>query len=198
MGVKCCCLCNRWFSAVGNTKTCSKTCSVEYRKQQAIARTIRWQKANRGRKNLWTRKWRQKNRFRVRLEKRMDYLKHRTKRNAQILAWLKGNTPAAVLARLKNKLRVRMLRGLNGVPKSASTMSLVGCSVAFLKQHLERQFKPGMNWDNRGLWHIDHIRPCKTFDLCVPLQQQHCFHWSNLQPLWASENIRKGAKWLAP
>jgi HNH endonuclease. len=57
-----------------------------------------------------------------------------------------------------------------------------------------------MSWDNYGRdgWHIDHIRPCASFDLTDPEQQRQCFHYTNLQPLWAADNIRKGAKWQPP
>lgn len=75
--------------------------------------------------------------------------------------------------------------------KAMPTMQLVGCTVAQLRAHLERQFKPGMTWDNLGAWHIDHIKPCASFDLSDPDQQRACFHYTNLQPLWARENLSK-------
>jgi hypothetical protein len=80
--------------------------------------------------------------------------------------------------------------------KAHKTNALIGCTVEELMQHLERQFLPGMTWDNHGHhgWHIDHIRPCASFDLTDPEQQRQCFHYSNLQPLWAIDNIKKGAK----
>ena len=73
---------------------------------------------------------------------------------------------------------------------------LIGCSLEELKKHLESQFKPGMSWKNRGRngWHIDHIKPCASFDLSKSEEQHKCFHYSNLQPLWAKENLRKGIK----
>jgi hypothetical protein len=51
-----------------------------------------------------------------------------------------------------------------------------------------------MTRENHGIWHIDHITPCTAFDLTDPEQQKKCFHYTNLQPLWASDNIRKGNK----
>jgi len=81
--------------------------------------------------------------------------------------------------------------------KASRTHDLIGCTVAELRQHLEAQFTNGMSWENYGRsgWHIDHIRPCASFDLSDPEQQRQCFHYTNLQPLWAADNIRKGAKW---
>jgi hypothetical protein len=87
---------------------------------------------------------------------------------------------------------------LNGLSKSNKTLALVGCDSVLLKLHLERQFKKGMTWDNRNLWHIDHIVPCASFDLTDPDQQKQCFHYTNLQPLWAKENLSKGARITQP
>lgn len=82
--------------------------------------------------------------------------------------------------------------------KSARTMDLIGCTVDELRRYLEAKFKPGMNWDNwaRDGWHIDHVRPCSSFDLTIPEEQAKCFHYTNLQPLWARENMQKGDQWL--
>ena len=96
--------------------------------------------------------------------------------------------------RLKSSLRSRVYLALKGINKSASTMKLIGCSIDKLWNHLESKFEPCMTRKNHGLWHIDHIKPCASFDLTCPVQQLACFHYKNLQPLWASENMRKGAK----
>ena len=97
--------------------------------------------------------------------------------------------------RLANALRSRV-RGAfkSGGEKAEKTMELLGCSVQHVKDHLESQFTEGMTWENQGEWHIDHIRPCASFDLTDPEEQKKCFHWTNLQPLWAQDNLRKGAK----
>jgi len=96
--------------------------------------------------------------------------------------------------RLKKALRARVLGALNGTSKSASTISLLGCSIEHLWAHLESRFQPGMTRENHGDWHVDHIKPCSSFDLTDPAQQIACFHWSNLQPLWKLDNLRKGSK----
>lgn len=76
-------------------------------------------------------------------------------------------------------------------------MELTGCSKDDLYSHLESKFTEGMNWDNYGKWHIDHIKPCVSFDLTDTEEQKKCFHWTNLQPLWAIDNMRKGAKYVS-
>ena len=79
--------------------------------------------------------------------------------------------------------------------KSASTLELLGCTIEHAREHLEKQFTEGMTWDNHGEWHIDHIIPCASFDLSDPEQQKKCFHYTNLQPLWAKDNLIKGARY---
>lgn len=76
--------------------------------------------------------------------------------------------------------------------KSSPTFKLLGCSVEDLMIHLESMFAEGMNWNNYGKWHVDHIRPCVSFNLFDPEEQKRCFHFTNLQPLWALDNYRKG------
>lgn len=99
--------------------------------------------------------------------------------------------------RLARVLRSRVYNALNGNAKPESTLKLLGCSIENFKSHLEFQFTKGMSWKTYGLygWHIDHVKPCDAFDLSDPQQQKECFHYSNMQPLWAGDNIRKGHFW---
>lgn len=91
-------------------------------------------------------------------------------------------------------LRTRINHALKGNNKSKKTKELIGISIEGLIKYLESKFKRGMSWKKRGLIHIDHIIPCASFDLTDPKQQAKCFHYTNLQPLWAHENLSKGAK----
>ena len=75
-------------------------------------------------------------------------------------------------------------------------MELTGCTLEELKEHLASKFTEGMTFENYGKWHIDHILPCASFDLLLPEEQPKCFHYTNLQPLWAIDNMKKGAKIL--
>lgn len=78
--------------------------------------------------------------------------------------------------------------------KCTTTVRLLGCTVSELFSYVESLFLPGMTWDNRGKWHLDHIVPLASFDLRQPDQQTAAFHYTNLQPLWASDNLRKSDK----
>jgi hypothetical protein len=93
--------------------------------------------------------------------------------------------------RLAQVIRVRMRKFIKN--KSQSSKKLMGADIETVKKHLENLFQEGMNWDNHGNegWHIDHIIPCAAFDLTDPKQQKKCFHYTNLQPLWARDNLSK-------
>lgn len=95
-------------------------------------------------------------------------------------------------ARIRNAVSARLWAALRG-RTDGRLFSRLGYSINDLISHLEARFKPGMSWQNYGAWHIDHIRPCAEFDLRDPAQFMQCWALRNLQPLWAAENIAKGA-----
>ena len=110
--------------------------------------------------------------------------------------YMKNRRRSDIIFRILCNLRGRLWSALKRNNKSKRTLELIGCSLIELKKHLEYQFKPDMSWDNYGKngWEIDHIRPCMSFDLSKPEEQQKCFHYTNLQPLWVKENRMKGSK----
>ena len=141
-------------------------------KERRRARARAWRARNKVRKALYDQKWREENRSRwLELQREM------------------GSKPER---RMVTNLR-RRLRGFVRVKKGKSS-AFFGCTPEFLRKHIEQQFKLGMTWENYGAWHIDHIKPCASFDLTKPEERRACFHWSNLSPLWAADNIAKGAK----
>ena len=101
--------------------------------------------------------------------------------------------------KLERNLRCRLYHALKNqkADKKYRTKQLTGCELPFLKGYIEANFVEGMTWENHGEWHLDHIKPCCSFDLQEEEQQKKCFHYTNLQPLWAQDNLSKGGKYEA-
>ena len=134
---------------------------------------------------------RQKAKHQDRMENDPEYAEMAREKNRVIQRRWKSNPTNRVIANLRNRLVDCITKGT----KSASTKTLIGCHQEELMNHIEENWEKGMSWENYGEWHIDHIRPVKSFDMTDPQQQRDCFHWTNLQPLWAMDNFKKQAKW---
>ncbi len=131
------------------------------------------------------------------LEKKRVYDKEYGKKNrAKLTIYQREHKKNSLQRQISMKLRARIRRALKQNYKCSSSEELLGCTIKELQSHLEKNFKDGMTWDvySQALWHIDHIKPCASFDLSDPEQQKQCFHYTNLQPLWAKENLVKGSK----
>jgi len=102
------------------------------------------------------------------------------------------------LFRMINNVRCRIYKYLNklSITKKNNTFDIVGCSPEFLKEHLENKFSDGMSWDNRSEWHIDHIIPLSSAKTEEELYK--LCHYTNLQPLWAEDNLKKSNKIVEP
>lgn len=98
---------------------------------------------------------------------------------------------------IKRRLRFRLRHIIDYLEdkkyKHKSAVELIGCDLEFFKRHIEQQFKDGMSWERLDEIHIDHIKPCVKFDLTKLEEQQKCFHYTNLQPLWSVDNLKKGS-----
>jgi hypothetical protein len=137
-----------------------------------------WYELNKKRHRENNKTWTKKN-----LNKIKEYYNNRIKeqRKTDPLKKLIFNIRTRIYSVLKNKTK--------------SSFDIVGCSPDFLKNHLENLFTEGMNWKNQGKWHIDHITPlssAKTEEEAYKL----C-HYTNLQPLWAEDNLKKSNKILS-
>lgn len=107
--------------------------------------------------------------------------------------------------KMRHSLRTNLNKILRrkGLKKRTSVVKSIGCSEAFLIEYLESKFYPNketgekMTWENHGVngWHLDHIRPLCSFDLTDPEQVIAANHYTNLQPLWAKENLEKRGKY---
>lgn len=98
--------------------------------------------------------------------------------------------------RMTYNLRRRLLYAIKGKTKRGSAIADLGCTAEFLIKYLEDKFSDGMSWGNynyRG-WHIDHIIPISHFDLSDRDQFLRANHYTNLQPMWMEENLKKGGR----
>jgi hypothetical protein len=100
----------------------------------------------------------------------------------------------ALKERVRSRVRIAIKKA--GVEKSTTTKELIGCSYAFLREYLEKQFREGMSWSIPNSFHIDHIKPLISFDLTDPEQLKAACHYTNLQPLYPVENLKKSDKIL--
>lgn len=150
------------------TKVCS-SCCMSCRKE--IAKT--WNKLNKEKHAKHQAKWRSLNRELdiARSTKRLEKVEHR----------------------IKSRLRSRLRDAIKNNQKSGSAVRDLGCSIAEFKLYIESKFQPGMGWDNWSVsgWHLDHIEPLDKFDLTDPEQLKKACHYTNLQPLWAKDNLTK-------
>lgn len=98
--------------------------------------------------------------------------------------------------KLAIRLRSRLSMAIRGKVKLGSAVKDLGCTLDELKIYLESKFQSGMSWDNYGQkdWHIDHVIPLASFDLTDKEQFLKACHYTNLQPLWAIDNLRKSDK----
>lgn len=98
--------------------------------------------------------------------------------------------------KLKCNLRSRFYSAVRRTSKKSSVLSLLGCTISEFQIYIENKFTLNMSWDElmAGRIHIDHIIPCSFFDLSKEENQRICFHYTNLQPLWAKDNNHKRAK----
>lgn len=100
------------------------------------------------------------------------------------------------LFRFSSNLRRRIRQGLRGQLKSKPTEQILGSTFEEALCYLEKSFRPPMTRENMGkVWHVDHIRPICSFDLSDPEQVKACFHYTNLQPLFVEENLKKSGKY---
>lgn len=128
------------------------------------------------------------------LKKNKKYLKtykdtYKPRRNARNKERFKTD----IAFKLSHYLRRRMNSAIKRNQKNGSAVSDLGCTIQFFKTHIESKFLNGMTWNNHGEWHLDHIRPLASFDFSDRNQFLQAAHYTNYQPLWAKDNLCKGA-----
>jgi len=115
------------------------------------------------------------------------------KRKATKKAYRKNRRQTDPVFKLQCNLRSGFCQWIKGTAKTCKTEQYVGCTYKELLDHLERQFEEGMTWENHGRgdnkWHIDHIKAQSRFDPTIEEEAFKCWHYTNLQPMWAEINI---------
>ncbi len=148
----------------------------------------KWTTSNRERRAKTAKEWCNNN-----LDYRKEWgRKNKACRNEYYNKQRKENTNFRIAGNLRNRLNM----AIRNNQKVGSAVRDLGCPIKEFKKHLEAQWQPGMSWDNYGLygWHIDHIVPLCKFDLKNREELFKAVHYTNLQPLWAKENLSKGGK----
>ena len=148
-------------------------------------RSIEWRKANRAKYNAHQRVGRRRKKLGIQRKPRKTYEEHM----AYDRKYRRERYRSDPTFRLLDNLRRRVGHALKGNSKSTATEKLLGICADECRKYIEALFTEGMSWDSNI--HIDHIVPCASFDLSDPEQQRRCFHYTNLQPLWVSENLEK-------
>lgn len=125
--------------------------------------------------------------------------KNRERVNSVSNNWRKRERKRNPMFVLRDRIRARIglaFRAAGG-KKSRSTLEILGAPWKIVREHIEAQFHLGMSWENRDKWHIDHIIPVSVARTEAELIKLN--HYTNLQPLWAADNLRKNKKlnWVA-
>lgn len=121
------------------------------------------------------------------------YERNKDKKKTKTTAYHKTRPLIDERFRLARNLRKRLRSALKDNFKTGSAVEDLGCSIEDFKIYLESKFKDGMSWDNYGRegWHIDHIEPLSKFDLTNQQELKRACHYTNLQPMWWKDNLRK-------
>ena len=161
-----------------------KLCKKEYSKLNVVTEN--------NRKILWSKN----NPDKIKESKKKYYNNNVDKEQFRNNAYCQNKKKHDVVFKLTCITRTRLNEFLKikNITKKNKTFNYVGCSPQFLKDYLEKQFTEGMDWSNHGLygWHIDHVIPLSSAN--TEEEMYKLCHYTNLQPLWAFDNLSKGCK----
>ena len=181
----------------------------EANKEKIALQTKAYYESNKEKIKAYKKDWAKDNKEKLALKRKAYLEANKEKRKAYGKLWREANKGKIALYRRayeKNKrkndavfkleynLRTRTnnaLRSANAY-KNERFCDLLGCTIAEAYAYIESLFTNGMTWDNI---HIDHIRPCASFDLSKESERKKCFNYKNLAPLFAEDNLAKGAKY---
>jgi hypothetical protein len=163
---------------------------------KARAKSARWRKNNPERVKFTNKEWVRNNPDKKKAKDARNYRKNIKTIRASQAKYIKKRRATDPYFKMVCNIRSAVGVALRDNTKSGHTVELLGCSIEYLRSYLETLFQSGMTWDNWGKygWHIDHIIPLSYFDLSDPEQQKRAWHYTNLRPLWATDNLKKNNK----
>lgn len=143
----------------------------------------------------------QKDKYQIDRDKRIARQREYYHNNKEILnprrtIYIREKRRNDPIFRLAGAVRNGIYKCLKGLSKKHKSFNYIGCSIEELWTHLESKFTNGMTRENYGKWHIDHILPLSSFDFSnIENDDSQLFlawHYTNLQPLWSHDNLKKG------
>ena len=143
--------------------------------------------ANKEKEIAYVKNWQKNHREKMRATQKKYYLANKSK----IRIYKRERVNNNIQTRLAANLRCRLYLAIKNKQKVGSAVKDLGCTISDLKTYLEKRFKQGMNWYNHKEWHIDHIVPLSLFNLVNREQFLIANHYTNLQPMWKIDNIKK-------
>lgn len=179
------CFANDKYKKSGKKPSCKICCNKKYKE---------WHEKNRNYLLKKYKKYGVKNKNSIKLRKKIYLLNNKSIIMIKIKSYKNKKYNNCDLYKLKQNIRNLINQSIrkNKICKNLMSVNIIGCSWNQLKNHIEQQFQPEMSWENRSEWHIDHIIPlasAKTEEDVIRLN-----HFTNLRPLWAKDNLAKGAK----
>lgn len=123
------------------------------------------------------------------------YSKNKDVRNKHHIIYIRNRRQNDIEFKIYSNIQSRIYTALKNSEKYNTTIEIIGCSIKFYKMWLEYQFDEKMNWDNHGdYWHIDHVKPCASFNLLNEVEVKECFNWKNVRPIEKTLNLIKNDK----
>ena len=172
-------------------KSCKKEKTKKYNANRAEAKKL-WYKQN---KEITIERSRERQKTpEAKAVKKQWYEKNKEQVKKRVHENIKKRRNRDPLFRVVEALRSNLNNALHGKAKGQRTLDYIGLTIEDFKLYIEKQFTEGMNWDNYGDWHLDHIQPICSFDHSDEEQIKKCWHYSNFQPLWAKDNLAKGGR----
>lgn len=176
----------------GDCKHCAALYRASTKDEKSLYYKERWKNSSKDKKALANER------------SRLSYHKHKERRFGIVFSKISNMTEEELKKarrrykpspqqKLASNLRLRLRLALKkkGTPQKGLLGKYLGCSFGELTEYLQSQFQPGMSWENRQAWHVDHIIPLSWGDLHDPEFLKVVLHFTNLRPLWAADNIRK-------